>query len=67
MGLACSNVGSRGPIALEHRARPPAGQPHQIRLAATFSEPLVGEGVAKLMRMQARQTGFPATALKHPH
>ena len=52
---------------MQHRAGLLAGQPHQICLAAAFGEPLVGEGVAKLMRMQTREPGFPAAALKHPH
>ena len=67
MGLACSNVGSRSPVALEHRARSPAGQSHQICLAAALCQPLVSERVAELMRMQARKPGFPAAALEHPY
>ena len=49
MGLAGPGISSRGPIALQHGARLPAGQAHQVGLPATLGQPLVGEGVPQLV------------------
>jgi hypothetical protein len=53
VGLAGAGVSGRGAIALKHRAGLPAGQAHQVRLATALGEPLVGERVAELVRVQA--------------
>jgi hypothetical protein len=44
----------------EQLAGLPAGQPHQIGLAATLGQPGVGEGVTELVRVQPWQTGLVA-------
>jgi hypothetical protein len=62
MGLAGPGISSRGPIALQHGARLPPGQTHQVGLPAAFGQPLVREGVAQLVRVQARQSGLLAAA-----
>ena len=67
MGLAGPGISGRGPIALQHGARLPTGQAHQVGLPAAFSQPLVREGVAQLVRMQTRQTGLLAAAPQHLH
>ena len=45
MGLAGALVGGRGTVAVRHGAGAPAGQAHQVGLAAVLGEPLMGEGV----------------------
>ena len=67
MGLAGASIGGRGAIALQHRAGPPAGQPHEIGLSPALSEPLVGDSVAKLMWMEVGQAGLMAAAPQHLH
>ena len=62
MRFAGAGVGGRSPITTEHLAGPPAGQPHQIGLAATLGEPSMGEGVAELMRVQSRQASLLSPA-----
>src|SRR5215216_6124806 len=62
MRFAGADVGGRRPIAIEHLAGPPAGQPHQVGLAATLGEPGVGKGVAKLVRVQPWQAGLLSAA-----
>ena len=39
MRLAGADLGSAGAVALQHRPGLPAGQPHQVRLAATLGKP----------------------------
>jgi Rhodopirellula transposase DDE domain len=51
MGLASPGIGRGGAVALQHGARLPAGQAHQVGLPAAFGQPLVGEGVAQLVRV----------------
>jgi hypothetical protein len=58
-------VSGRGSIALEHLARPPASDPHEVRLQPTLSEPGMGERVAQLVRMQALDAGLATTAPEH--
>jgi hypothetical protein len=58
VGVAGAGVGSRSTITAEHLAGPPAGQPHQVGLTATLSEPGVRERVAELMGMQPLQAGL---------
>ena len=65
MGLTGASVGSRGTVALQHRPGLPAGQAHQVGLAAALSKPLVGEGVAELVRVQPGQAGTGPAAAKH--
>lgn len=65
MGLTGASVGSRGTVALQHRPGLPAGQPHQIRLAAALGEPLMGECVAELMRVQAGKAHLLTPAPQH--
>ena len=67
VSLACPSIGCGGTIALKHRAGLPARQTHQVRLAASPGEPLVGEGVAELVRVEAGQVSLPATAIEHLH
>lgn len=65
MRFAGAGVGSRGTVATKHRGRAPAGETHQVRLAAALSSPLVAEGVAELVRVQARQAGLLTSATDH--
>ena len=60
VGVAGAGVGGAGPVASHHRPRPPPGQAHQIHLGAALGKPLVGEGVAELVGVQAGQPGLPA-------
>ena len=52
---------------MQHGAGLPAGQAHQVGLPAAFGQPLVGEGVAQLVRVQAGQTSLLAAASQHLH
>ena len=58
MRLSGAGVGGRGAVAAEHRPGPPAGQAHEVRLAAALGEPGVGEGVAELVRVQVGEAGL---------
>lgn len=53
------------PVAAQHLPRPPAGEPHQVALCTTGLQPVVGEGVAELMRMQPDDAGLAGSATKH--
>jgi hypothetical protein len=46
VGLAGALICGRGAVAVQHGPGAPAGQAHQIGLAAALGEPLVGERVA---------------------
>ena len=65
MGLSGTSVGGSGAVPLEHLAGLPAGDAHQVGLRPTLGEPLVGEGVAELVGMQAGDAGLLATAVQH--
>jgi hypothetical protein len=52
-------------VAIDHLARPPAGQTHQVALVAAGRQPGVGKGVAELMWVQARESGRSATSRDH--
>ena len=67
MGLTSSGVRGRGAVALQHRTGLPAGQAHQVGLPAAFGQPLVREGVAQLVWVQAGQTSLLAAASQHLH
>jgi hypothetical protein len=54
-----------GTVALEHRPGPPAGDAHEVGLVAALGEPGVGEAVAELVGMQARDAGRLAAAVQH--
>jgi Transposase/Domain of unknown function (DUF4188) len=54
-----------GTVAGEHRPGPPAGDAHEVGLVATLGEPGVGEGVAELVGMKARDAGLLAAAVQH--
>lgn len=53
MGLAGAgaDVGGRSAVALQHGAGLPTSESHEVGLAAALGQPLVSEGVAKLMGM----------------
>jgi hypothetical protein len=53
VGLTGAGVGGRGAVALQHLTRLPAGQAHQVGLAAAVGQPLMGEGVPELVGMPA--------------
>jgi hypothetical protein len=65
MRVAGAGVGGAGAVAGHHRPRPPPGQAHQVHLGATLGKPLVGEGVAELVGVQAGQPGLPASTFEH--
>jgi hypothetical protein len=62
MGFTGASVGRECAIALEHRPRLPPGDLHQVGLSAILDQPLVGEGVPELVRVQARETRLGAAA-----
>jgi hypothetical protein len=49
VGFAGALVGGRGTVAVRHGAGAPAGHAYEVGLAAALGEPLMGEGVAKLV------------------
>jgi hypothetical protein len=63
VGLAGASIGGRGAVPLGHGAGLPAGDAHEINLSATLGEPLVGEGVPELVRVQSRETRLGAAPL----
>jgi WD40 repeat protein len=65
MGLAGATVSRRGAVAPQHGARAPAGQPHQVGLAPALGQPLVGEGMAQLVGVQAGEVGLLPTTPEH--
>ena len=65
MRFAGAGVGGAGAVAGHHRPRPPPGQAHQVDLGATLGKPLVSEGVAELVGVQAGQPGLPTAAFEH--
>jgi hypothetical protein len=65
VSVAGAGVGGAGAVAGHHRPRPPPGQAHQVHLGAALGKPLVGEGVAELVGMQAGQLGLSASAFEH--
>ena len=67
VGLSGASVRGRGAVALQHRAGPPPGQAHQVGLSPTLGEPLMGERVTELVRMQIGQAGLAATTPQHLH
>ena len=67
MGLAGPGVRGRSAVALQHGAGLPAGQAHQVGLPAAFGQPLVREGVAQLVWVQAGQASLLAAASQHLH
>jgi hypothetical protein len=62
--FAGPDVGSRSPVAAEHLAGSPAGQPHQIGFGTTLGQPGVSEGMAELVPVQTGQ-GRPARPAAH--
>jgi hypothetical protein len=67
VGLSGASVRGRGAVALQHRAGPPPGQAHQVGLSPALGEPLVGEGVTELVRVQVGQAGLATTTPQHLH
>jgi Oxidoreductase family, NAD-binding Rossmann fold len=65
MCLASPGIGSRGAVALQHRAGFPAGQAHQVRFTTAFRQPLVGKGVSQPVRVQAGQADLMAASFQH--
>jgi hypothetical protein len=65
VGVAGAGVGGAGAVAGHHRPRSPPGQAQQIQFGAALGEPLVGEGVAELVGVQAGQPGLPTAAFEH--
>lgn len=66
--LVCPLDGGGGGVAREHLVRPPAGKHHQIPLLSSSSQPPVGEGVTKPVRVHvgdARLGGPPVQHLPH--
>ena len=52
MGLAGASIGGRGALPLEQGVGLPASDAHEINPQVTLGEPLVGEGVPELVRVQ---------------
>jgi len=63
VGVAGSLGSSGRPIPVDHDARGPASESHEVTFGSAVSEPLVGEGVAKLVCVQPFDaSGFTAAA-----
>lgn len=60
--LSCSLIGGGRPVALQHLAGSPAGQPHQVTLRPALGQPLVGERVPELVRVHTVDAGLEASA-----
>ena len=58
-------VGRARGIATDHRARPPARQPHEIALVPAGGEPPVRERMAEPVRVHLADAGLLSTALGH--
>jgi hypothetical protein len=67
MGLTSPGVRGRGAVTLQHRTGLPARQAHQVGLPAALGQPLVREGVAQLVGVQAGQASLLAAASQHLH
>jgi hypothetical protein len=53
-----------GNLAAQDRPRLPAGKPHQVSLTTALGEPFVGEGMAELVGVEAREARLRASAAK---
>ena len=63
VGLPGAFVGRGGAVARHHGPGTPSGQPHQVALGPAGGEPLVGEGVSELVKVDAlREARCPRTA-----
>jgi hypothetical protein len=67
MGLAGALVGDRGTVALQHRLRLPARQPHEISLAVALPQPQVSVQVldAGLAPQRRRSWAMPEAVTRH--
>jgi hypothetical protein len=65
VGLAGAPVGGRGTVAVQHGTGAPAGQAHEVGLAAALGEPPMGEGVAELVGMQPGKARLLGTMPQH--
>ena len=54
MGFSGPFGRSRRGIAVQHVARSPASQTHEVALPSTGREPFVGEGVTEAVRVEPR-------------
>jgi hypothetical protein len=66
MSLARSLVRDAGPISVKHRATAPSQDPHELVIAPALGAPLMGEGMAELVRMQTGDARLLAAPL-HNH
>jgi hypothetical protein len=55
----------RSRVAVHHLPTAPTGEPHEISLGAAFGEPLVGEGVSELVRVQVLEARLSRSAPRH--
>ena len=65
MGFAGPGISGRGAVALQHGPGLPPGQTHEVGFVTAQGKPLMGEGVAELMRMEAREADLGAAAAQH--
>jgi hypothetical protein len=65
VSLSSSGVGGRSAVPLEHSAGLPIRDAHEVTFRAALGEPLVGEGVAELVRMEAWEADLGAAAAQH--
>jgi hypothetical protein len=65
--LPGASVGCGGAVALLHQADFQPASRIKSRLAAAIGQPLMGKGVAKLVRMQIRKADLPTPAPQHLH
>ena len=61
----CTLGGRRRAVAAHHLARSPTREAHQVAFLSPANEPLVGEGVTKLVGVQPRDPRLRAAALEH--
>src|SRR5947208_89567 len=65
MCVAGAVVSGSSAVAAQHRAGLPPGQAHEVGLVAALRQPLMREGVAKLVRVEALDAGVTAAAADH--
>src|SRR4051794_16628017 len=52
-------------VTVDHRARSPTGEPHEVALRTAVSEPLMREGVTEQMGVDVPDTGLSSSTPQH--
>ena len=65
MRFACALIRSARAVPLEHLSGSPSCEAHEIAFGSAVREPLVGEGMAELMRADLAEPGLLAPSAQH--